>query len=182
MSAEYPSDLRHDEPPISLAGVPLYRTRVLYVPQRPALLPATPQDFLNRVTSYASRGPDKTKSKETLRPQTSVESLHTLAVANPTKLGAMHGPVRLAEVWGIDEGLWDRPWANLSGGEAQRIALSVAVGLEGAEVLLLDGMSLDYHGPYPPLLYSVPGDRADICIGRGDHGVGGNIPSRFGRQ
>jgi len=50
----------------------------------------------------------------------------------------MHGPIRIAEEWGVDEDLWDRNWSSLSGGEAQRIALAVAVGLEGAEVLLLD--------------------------------------------
>jgi ABC-type Mn2+/Zn2+ transport system ATPase subunit len=35
--------------------------------------------------------------------------------------------------------LWDREWATLSGGEGQRIALAIAAGLPGAEVILLDG-------------------------------------------
>ena len=41
--------------------------------------------------------------------------------------------------WGVDSGLWDRPWTTLSGGEAQRVALAVAVGLDCADILLLDG-------------------------------------------
>jgi ABC-type Mn2+/Zn2+ transport system ATPase subunit len=35
--------------------------------------------------------------------------------------------------------LWDREWAALSGGEAQRIVLAVALGMDTAEILLLDG-------------------------------------------
>ncbi|KAJ2972360.1 hypothetical protein NUW54_g12286 [Trametes sanguinea] len=43
-----------------------------------------------------------------------------------------------SESWGIQRELWDRSWANLSGGEAQRIVLAIAVSLDTAEVLLLD--------------------------------------------
>jgi ABC-type dipeptide/oligopeptide/nickel transport system ATPase subunit len=50
-------------------------------------------------------------------------------------------PIKVAKVWGVDEELWDRDWSNLSGGEAQRVAMAVAVGLNAAEVLLLDGRS-----------------------------------------
>jgi len=42
--------------------------------------------------------------------------------------------------WGVDEQLWDRDWSNLSGGEAQRIALAVALAIDTAEILLLDGL------------------------------------------
>ena len=45
----------------------------------------------------------------------------------------------VAAKWGVGEELWERPWATLSGGEAQRIALATGVGLGNAEVLLLDG-------------------------------------------
>lgn len=34
--------------------------------------------------------------------------------------------------------LWTRDWATLSGGEGQRIALAIAVGIGGAEIILLD--------------------------------------------
>jgi len=48
-------------------------------------------------------------------------------------------PVEVAGNWDVDEELWDRDWSNLSGGEAQRVALAIAVGLGTAEILLLDG-------------------------------------------
>jgi ABC-type thiamine transport system ATPase subunit len=35
--------------------------------------------------------------------------------------------------------MWHRGWSTLSGGEGQRIALAIAVGVGGAEVVLLDG-------------------------------------------
>jgi len=50
-------------------------------------------------------------------------------------------PIEVTKAWGVDEELWDRDWSNLSGGEAQRVAMAVAVGLNAAEVLLLDSRS-----------------------------------------
>jgi ABC-type dipeptide/oligopeptide/nickel transport system ATPase subunit len=52
----------------------------------------------------------------------------------------MDHPIEVAKAWGVDENIWDRNWTNLSGGEAQRVAMAIAVGLDAAEVLLLDGM------------------------------------------
>jgi ABC-type iron transport system FetAB ATPase subunit len=107
---------------IRAKGVPTYRTRVLYLPQRPSLLPGTPRDFLNVIWSFGSRRKSaKTKSDE------------RFSAIN------MERPVEIAKAWGVDEELWDRDWSNLSGGEAQRVAMAVAVGLDAAEVLLLDG-------------------------------------------
>ena len=45
----------------------------------------------------------------------------------------------VASEWGVDGDLWDRDWVDLSGGEAQRISLAAAIGLNMAEILLLDG-------------------------------------------
>ncbi|KAF7976694.1 hypothetical protein HWV62_5845 [Athelia sp. TMB] len=99
-------------------GIPVYRTRVFYVPQRTSLLPGTPREFLALISSFQSRKPSKS-------------SKHHLSAE-------IDNPIDVAKVWGIEEGLWDREWSNLSGGEAQRIALAAAVGLNVAEVLLLD--------------------------------------------
>ncbi|KAH8086949.1 P-loop containing nucleoside triphosphate hydrolase protein [Filobasidium floriforme] len=99
-------------------GLPEYRTKVLYIPQRPSLLPGTPHDFLRTISSFSSRrGKGKLAS---------------------TSNEAFDRAVKLARGWGIEPYLWDREWAELSGGEAQRLGLAVGLGLGGAEVVLLD--------------------------------------------
>ncbi|KAF9227892.1 P-loop containing nucleoside triphosphate hydrolase protein [Gyrodon lividus] len=97
-------------------GVPLFRTKVFYVPQRPSLLSGTPREFLATISSFNSRKVPR-------------------SVSNGS--GLTH-PIEIAKTWAIDEELWDRNWSNLSGGESQRIALATAVGLNTAQVLLLD--------------------------------------------
>ena len=47
--------------------------------------------------------------------------------------------IETAQAWGIARELWNKDWLNLSGGEGQRILLSVATSLNAAEILLLDG-------------------------------------------
>lgn len=108
----------------------MYRTRVLYVPQRPSLLPGAPRDFLSTISTFHSRSSKSSKPDEG----------GALSVS-PSK------PFEVAHAWGLDEDIWDRTWTNLSGGEAQRVLLAIAVGLGAAEVLLLDGepaLSLHY--------------------------------------
>lgn len=115
-------------------GIPTYRTLVQYVPQRPSLLPGTPLDFLHTIRSFRSR---QARARST-RPSDS----H----ASDGDYGAVRGsesidPLELAAEWGIEKTMWKREWGTLSGGEGQRIALAVAVGVGGAEVVLLDGGS-----------------------------------------
>ncbi|KAF9005660.1 P-loop containing nucleoside triphosphate hydrolase protein [Cyathus striatus] len=100
--------------------IPSYRTRVLYVPQRPSLLPGSPRDFLNSVCSLGAR-----KALGKNKEEYSIGA--TFQRATET-----------SQAWGIDAELWQREWSNLSGGEAQRIVLAAAVALGTAEVLLLD--------------------------------------------
>ncbi|KAJ7582688.1 P-loop containing nucleoside triphosphate hydrolase protein [Mycena floridula] len=103
--------LFHGRPPVSF-GVPQYRTKVAYVPQRPSILPGTPHDFLLAVSGLSAR-----------------QSRRNIDLQNP---------IEVAVSWGIESPLWDRDWTTLSGGECQRIALAIAVGLDTAEILLLD--------------------------------------------
>ncbi|KAF5365660.1 hypothetical protein D9758_003332 [Tetrapyrgos nigripes] len=93
-------------------GIPEYRTKVAYVPQRPSLLPGTPRSFLRTVSSFKARQKHK----------------------GPI----VDAPINVAQSWGIDPQLWDREWSNLSGGEVQRISLATGLALNDAEVLLLD--------------------------------------------
>ena len=98
---------------------------MLYIPQRPSLLPGTPHDFLNTITSFSSRRRQPTNDKNFRSTSSSKDTFDRA--------------VNLARKWGIEPYLWDREWAELSGGEAQRLGLAVGLGLGGAEVVLLDG-------------------------------------------
>ncbi|KAG8707087.1 hypothetical protein FRC08_000714 [Ceratobasidium sp. 394] len=116
--------------------IPTYRTRVLYVPQRASLLPANPRHFLAAVNDFGSRKAHKDKATQAIygaaSPQHFVDDSGVQLGADP------HDPFALAKEWGLEEGVWDRDWATLSGGEAQRVLLAIAAGLRGTEVLLLD--------------------------------------------
>lgn len=98
-----------------------------YIPQRPSLLPGSPLDFLTKIRAFGARQHGKTNSN-TQYGSTSSSDENDI------------DPIELAAKWGIEKTLWQRDWGTLSGGEAQRIALAVAVGIGGAEILLLDGM------------------------------------------
>lgn len=108
-------------------GIPTYRTRVLYVPQRPSLLPGTPRDFLKTISTFSSRNP-----RSGLLQRKGHDS-------DNTAVPDLKSPLEVAKAWGIEDELWDRSWGNLSGGESQRISLAIGVGLRNAEILLLDG-------------------------------------------
>ena len=127
----YQTDARHRC--YLLPGIPKFRSKVLYVPQRASLLPGTPRDFLAAIYTFATHS----KSSMSSNASSALSSIFGGKSGQPDV--SRHGALDLAEAWGIDRELWDRTWANLSGGEAQRIALAIAVGLDTAEVLLLDG-------------------------------------------
>ncbi|KAI0647249.1 P-loop containing nucleoside triphosphate hydrolase protein [Trametes meyenii] len=113
-------------------GIPQFRTQVLYVPQRPSLLPGSPRDFLKAISTFAVHKRPSAKSKAA----TTFSEALGLKSAEPDV--DTHEAFAVAESWGVQPELWDRSWSNLSGGEAQRIVLAIAVGLNTAEVLLLD--------------------------------------------
>ncbi|CDO72904.1 hypothetical protein BN946_scf185002.g89 [Trametes cinnabarina] len=99
---------------------------------RPSLLPGSPRDFLKAVSSFSVH-------KHTSAKASVARNLSESFGLGPSEpVMDTHEAFGVAESWGIQPELWDRSWANLSGGEAQRIVLAIAVGLDTAEVLLLD--------------------------------------------
>ncbi|CAE6428049.1 unnamed protein product, partial [Rhizoctonia solani] len=130
----YQGDVKlHGEPP-SKYGIPAYRTRVLYVPQRPSMLPSTPRHFLTTINGFSSRASHKEKAQSPTYGAASSEHDD-----DRTQFGSgPQDPFQIAKEWGLADDVWDRGWVTLSGGEAQRVLLAIAAGLRGTEVLLLD--------------------------------------------
>ena len=93
---------------------------MLYIPQRPSLLPGTPRAFLETVQTFGSRQRSSDK-----------QATH-------------ENPIDIAHSWGLPNDAWDRAWSTLSGGEAQRISLAIGIGIPGAEIVLLDGEAQNY--------------------------------------
>ncbi|EPZ35630.1 P-loop containing nucleoside triphosphate hydrolase protein [Rozella allomycis CSF55] len=98
-------------------GAADWRTKVLYVPQRAPTMEISPTSYFNRIKSFKSQ-----KKRKIL------------------------DPVEIGKNFGLDEDIWTKNWSQLSGGEIQRVVLSIALSTQ-PEVLLLDEptSALDPH-------------------------------------
>ncbi|CAI2163104.1 5918_t:CDS:2 [Funneliformis geosporum] len=90
-------------------GIPNWRTRVMYVPQRAPIMPGTPMEFYTKMLSFK---------------QQRTRNCHV-------------DPIELSQQWNVRDELWDKEWNQLSGGEIQRISLAIALSCK-PDVLLLD--------------------------------------------
>ena len=89
-----------------------WRSQVIWVSQDRPTLSGTPESFYNVILSYRCRHNNQ-------------QSTHEVS------------PMDIAKSWGITEQTWKRPWGSISGGEAQRISLAIAISLQ-PKLLLLD--------------------------------------------
>ncbi|GJJ68454.1 hypothetical protein EMPS_00800 [Entomortierella parvispora] len=91
-------------------GMPNWRSRVMYIPQRSPIMEGTPSDFVEEVRRFGAHK----KNKE-----------------------SFDDPVEIGLDWGIRPELWHSRWNTLSGGEIQRISLAIGCSFR-PDVLLLD--------------------------------------------
>lgn len=89
---------------------PEWRRRVCWVSQDRPTLDGTPSEFYEDICSFRSQ-----------------------RIQNGTR----RRPEEIASIWNLPASSFDRQWATLSGGEAQRASLAIALSLE-PQVLLLD--------------------------------------------
>lgn len=92
-----------------------WRNRITWVSQDRPTISGTPRAFYEQLSKYQSRRLQKEDH----------ECSNHLT------------PMEIAREWNLPDKAWDQPWADVSGGEAQRLSLAIALSIRPT-VLLLD--------------------------------------------